>query len=143
MRSNHVRCRAAAGWILCSLLILTSSGCGSDTNGRVAVSGEVTLGGAPLDNGTIEIIAADNSSQAGATITNGAFSIPAEKGLRPGSYVIKIYSSDDVEAPVEAIPGDSLAAPVRTERIPEEFNVASKLTAEIDAQNNVLSFDIP
>ncbi|WP_417730422.1 hypothetical protein [Rosistilla oblonga] len=143
MRKNAARCCANVTWMMALLVTLTTLGCGSDTGGRVDVSGKVTLGGAPLESGTIEILAADGSSQSGATITNGEFSIPAERGLKPGDYIVKIFAGDETVAAVEAAPGDSSAAPVSKERIPPEYNVESTLTAKIEASDNVLSFDIP
>ncbi|MCA9220365.1 MAG: carboxypeptidase regulatory-like domain-containing protein [Planctomycetales bacterium] len=120
------------------------AGCGPDLGGRVPISGQVTLGGQPLNDGTIEFVASDGSSQTGTTISNGSFSLPEEKGLPPGSYIVRISSFEAGAAPEEAAPGDSSAIPEPKELIPAEYNVESNLTAEVTADgDNSFQFDIP
>lgn len=128
---------------LACLLLVAVIGCGEDTGGRVAISGDVTLDGQPLDQGVIEIIAIDGSSQSGAMIRDGSFSIPAMKGLKPGEYQVRIYSSEGGQQVIEAMPGDSSAVEVAKERIPAQYNVDSTLTAKIEPADNHLKFEIP
>ncbi len=132
MRFTPVRCRAKAQQPIVFLAMLTLIGCGSDTGGRAHVSGTVNVSVAPLDSGTIEIVALDASSQSGATITDGAFAIPAAKGLQPGDYVVRIYAGDKVVVPIDAASGDSAAVPVPQEGISPEFNLERKLTAKVE-----------
>jgi len=119
-------------------------GCGADTGGRLGVTGTVKLKGQPLDRGTIEFHSQPPAQTvvSGSTIQNGAFSVPAEQGLVPGRYIVRISASAAGPAAEEAAPGE--APPPRAERIPPEFNVDSQLTFEVKSgQQNTLDVDIP
>ena len=75
--------------------LFVGSGCGGSADGRLPVSGAVTLDGTPLDQGVI----AFHSEEAGrppveTTILAGAYFIAADKGLLPGSYKVAIDSAD-------------------------------------------------
>ncbi|MCA8997235.1 MAG: carboxypeptidase regulatory-like domain-containing protein [Planctomycetaceae bacterium] len=116
-------------------------GCGnSDPLNRQAVSGKITLDGQPLNNGTIEFTPVENGNPSGASIQNGEFSIPSEKGLPPGDYIVRISASDPNEKPVEA-PGESHE--IAPELIPEEYNVKSALRFHVDANmENVFDLNV-
>src|SRR5687767_4430562 len=69
-------------------------GCGS-SDGRRAVSGTVTFQGKPLDRGTIDFYrTGEPTVAAGTLISDGRYEIPAEKGLLPGKYLVKIESPE-------------------------------------------------
>jgi hypothetical protein len=75
------------------LLISTSlSGCGGD--GRVPVSGTVTVDGQLLEGGAVNFrpldAAAANTS--GTDIEHGRFEIPAARGLKPGKYRVSFLA---------------------------------------------------
>lgn len=122
-------------------LLLT--GC-SDKNplNRQAVSGKVTLAGAPLDSGSIEFHPAGSTGTlSGAVVTNGSYSIAEEQGLPEGEYIVRISAADG-EAEPEEMPGESNKLAV--ERIPPEFNVDSQVKIQVQAgQPNTFDFDIP
>ena len=115
---------------VCAALALAClAGCGSDIGNRTAVSGTVSYKGEPLDQGTIEFIPHPGvKTQSGGMITNGRFSIPAEKGLEPGIYTIKI-SSMEGGGPTDE-PG-GLPGKEPKERIPARYNTKSKVTEEV------------
>lgn len=123
----------AAAMGLALLLAPWITGCGSSTDGRVAVSGEVTLDGQPLDRGTIELHPkSPGGTMTGGMIANGTFSIAAEQGPKPGSYEVRIFAAGagttvDPNEP----PGPESQAKPPAERIPARFNVNSELTAEV------------
>lgn len=125
-------------------LFSTLAGCGADTGGKAGVSGTITLKGAPLESGTIQFVSEDGSQMSGATITAGKYEVPAEKGLLPGTYIVRVSSVQESGAAEEA-PGDSMAAEAKNkELIPAEFNVESKVTAEIkEGTANTFDLDIP
>jgi hypothetical protein len=117
-------------------------GCGP-SDGRVPISGDVKFQGAPLANGTIQFAAADGSSMTGGDIANGEFSIPAQRSVQPGSYVVRISSVKEGANPAEAMPGESRDAR-NLELIPAEWNVSSEQKRDIAADGeNRFSFDIP
>ena len=118
------------------------SGCGP-SDGRVPIEGDVTFQGAPLETGTIQFAAVDGSSMTGGDIVNGEFSIPADRSVQPGTYLVRISSVKEGANPAEPLPGDSLDAR-NLELIPANWNVASDQQREIVAGgDNRFTFDIP
>ena len=133
---------ALALFLIASFSLWT--GCGKDTNGRVGVSGTITLKGEPLDSGTIQFAATDGSLLTGATINDGEYEVPATQGLLPGTYTVRVSSVEEA-ATAEAAPGESRAAEARNkELIPAEFNVNSNVKAEIkEDSDNTFDLEIP
>jgi hypothetical protein len=131
--------------VLLSALIF--SGCGGGVTGRYGVSGKVTLGGMPLDSGTIDFVAEDGSYQAGTTITAGKYEISPDKGLPPHTYIVRISSiSSSAAAAPGAAPGPEAAEieQANKERIPAEYNVTSQLSAKVEeGKPNKFDFAIP
>jgi hypothetical protein len=122
------------------------AGCGP-RNDRLAVSGNVTLDGAPLDTGSIRFTSqgTEKLSASGATIGNGEFQVPQEKGLPPGTYHVEI-SAPDTNGPLvsyRGAPGQPAMPPTAPERIPPEYNSNSKHSIEVtpDGDNHFV-FDI-
>lgn len=112
------------------------TGCGEGNPlARQRVFGEIKLNGTPLAKGTIAFSPADKGvTSSGATIEAGQFEIPAEKGLPPGEYYVRISSSDDNAQTVE-LPGESNE--VAAELIPAEYNSQStqKFTVTAGSEN--------
>ena len=121
-------------------------GCGGgDSDGRHAVSGTVTVDGAPVQEGNVNFQpVAQSTTSAGAVISNGTYSVPQEGGLLPGKYRVEIY------APVPgtggtlaegALPGEEL--PEAEELIPPEWNTKSEQTIEVKPEGPFeFDFDI-
>lgn len=115
-------------------------GCGP-ADGRLKVTGEVLLGGAALDTGSIRFTRTDGESpySSGAMIRDGEFLIPRDKGLLPGVYNLQI-SSPDTSGPTVDVGG----VPIARERIPPKYNVDSVESVEVSAEgSNHFKFDIP
>ena len=74
------------------VLLLVLAGCSS--NNRVAVSGDVTLDGKPLDGGAISFRPAPGnaSSSSGGQIRQGRFQLTADRGLAPGKYLVTVQA---------------------------------------------------
>src|SRR5262249_57752586 len=71
------------------------AGGGDRYDGRLAVSGTVTLEGVPLSGGTIIFEPIDGQgSTSGAAIENGEDSIDRKVGLKPGKYRVAITAGD-------------------------------------------------
>jgi hypothetical protein len=133
-------------WLLPGLsILLFSLGCGDPHDGRLAVSGNVTFQGQPLDQGNIMFIPAsrDLRTQASAQIINGRYQISAAQGLRPGKYKVSIHSGDG-RTPV--VPSDAPPGPSGNfssqDRIPEAYNLKSTLEAEVK-KGGANRFDYP
>lgn len=70
------------------------SGCNAG-GGLSAVSGTVSVDGAPVDVGTISLRPkeGDQAKGIGGAIENGIFQLTAEKGLPPGTYDVFVLAS--------------------------------------------------
>ena len=135
--------QGAIGVLFAGALIFIGCAPRSD---RLEISGQVTLDGAPLNRGSIRFtsVGERKAMAAGAMIKNGAYVIPQEKGLLPGEYHLEIHAPD-AEAPpimVSTTPGEP-GIPVAPDRIPPEYNVESKKTITVTAdESNEFDFDI-
>ena len=121
-------------------------GCGpANPRGNLAISGNVTFQGQPLDQGSIEFtsLPGETEARSGAMIQNGSFSIVAHQGLPPGKYRVRIYSSAEAGmTEVPEAPGDSTEVET-TERIPAEWNTESEKEIEVTSGGaNKFDFDI-
>jgi hypothetical protein len=125
--------------MLCATAAL--GGCGQEST-RLAVEGQVTFNGAPLPDGKISFtpLAGTSSPTAGATIRDGNFAVPRDKGLRPGSFRVEIRA---VRATGKTMRDDLSGDVIVTKEsyIPKRYNDASELVAEIKAgEHNTLQF---
>jgi hypothetical protein len=126
-------------------LVVIATGCGQRGD-RLAVSGIVTLDGAPLHSGSIRFTSKGGETlvASGAMIQDGAYHVPQEKGLLPGTYHVEI-NSPDREAPTvmaRATPGGP-GIPVAPDRIPAEYNSSSTKTIEVTPEGeNEFDFNI-
>src|SRR5262245_42980993 len=107
------------------------SGCTTNSAGRYAISGTVTLDGSPLEKGNIGFSALEGGRHSGgAVISGGKFSIPADKGLPVGKYRVEVHAAaPGGPAPdPNAVPGDGPPPP--KELIPPDWNEASTQTIQ-------------
>ena len=129
MRSHRL-VRRMVGLVLLGMIC----GCGtSDPSGRRAISGAVTLDGAPLEQGSISLQPADGAKySSGAVISKGRYTIPKDKGLPPGKYRVVISAVK---------PGTGLTLPrercrqevgVPRRACPAQWNTNSNQFIEID-----------
>ncbi len=103
------------------------------------------MDGAALTGGNIEFVPqAPQGVSSGAAIVEGRYSIEAAKGLPPGDYLVRIFSSTKSEVPrtpeEAALPADHRPG---WELVDARFNTATTLSVEVrpDA-NNVFDFDV-
>jgi hypothetical protein len=130
-------------WCIASLVtIVPTVGCGPEANGR-PISGAVTFQGKPLDRGTIQFSPAEGQETlSGGSIVEGRYELPAEHGLEPGKYHVRVYSTEGAAAASDELPGERIA-PFR-ERIPAKYNSQTTLTADVkETGDNILAFIIP
>jgi len=119
------------------LLVGWAAGCSSgDALNRQAISGTVTLDGQPLEGGAIllEPMSFDSgtSTAVGATIRRGEFAISRDRGPIPGRYLVRIYASSGIQAPLREGQTDRTRRPM-VERLPDVYNTRSELSAEVSA----------
>jgi hypothetical protein len=128
-----------------AFLALLLAGCSRSPTRRV--SGEVSYKGVPIKDGTIEFIPIEGTGgpTVGASITEGAYDVPAAKGpLVAGTYRVKLWAVRDTG---KFPPGPRYAksTTIREDIIPNEFNIDSKLQVKIDpdANPNRIDFHLP
>jgi hypothetical protein len=96
-----------------------------------------------LDQGTIEFVpTAGQATHSGGRVKDGQYSVPAEQGLQPGPYDVRIGSvQEGVYADEPVAPGE--ARPLK-QRIPPEFNSETTQKVEVtEAGENKFDFTIP
>jgi hypothetical protein len=119
-------------------LSLAGCGGGEDSLPRLAISGRVTLDGKPLEHGSITFTPADagraDATTAGASISDGSYSVAQAGGPTPGNYRVAILGAEEGSAPA---PGERpTRSAVAKSPIPEEYNTRSSLKAEIKADGS-------
>jgi hypothetical protein len=117
---------------LCLHIAAALVGCGpGNPLGRKALSGVVTLDGAPLDSGTIEFHPLEGGIQSGGLIHAWHYSIAADKGATPGKYRVQIADTyESPPLPPGHMPGDDPPSAFKS-RVPPEWNNKSKQEIEV------------
>ncbi|MBN2291813.1 MAG: hypothetical protein JXM70_05275 [Pirellulales bacterium] len=151
MHTRNTKCcllprlnRLELGILLVIVVMLT--GCGRNPLGRLAISGKVTLNGQPLEQGNIafEPTNRQNGVASGTNIAAGSYSIPTEKGLPPGKYIVKIYSAIRPKTGSKNDePGGTGNLGPAIQLIPPEYNSRSEHTVEVTSEGpNEFTFDV-
>ena len=121
-------------------IALASAGCG----GAASVEGTVTYQGQPIEKGSIAFIAQDGGETpltVGQEVTGGKYSIAADRGLQPGQYKVEIYGSTKSAAASPS--GDpDMQSSAGSNAVPEKYNSATSLTAELKSGENTVNFDL-
>lgn len=134
-RTHRIGCSFAL--TIASGLILVIAGCGgSDTDGRVEVSGLVTLDGQPLDDAHITLIPESSGPAVSGAITGGEFRLGAAEGPAVGPYFVEI---DAVRPTGRTIEHPDLFGETTEETeniIPPQFNRRSTLRVEVVADGD-------
>jgi hypothetical protein len=148
-RSAEGRTRKISLWWRWTPLILAAAiipGCGksgADVT-RASISGKVSLGGEPLKEGRIRFIPETTSSagMAVATIADGKYSIPADKGPAIGKARVEItsYRNTGKKIPLPDSPGQT--EDEKEQFLPEKYNMKSKLRADVQGGENTKDFKL-
>jgi hypothetical protein len=90
--SNTHRANGLGGAVFIGVALCCLAGCGD--RGLMAVGGTVTLDGKPVTTGliTFQPAAGTKSRSSGATIRDGRYEIPADKGVVPGKYLVAVQA---------------------------------------------------
>ncbi len=118
--------------------ILIGAIVGCSLGSEATVSGEVTLDGVPIQNGTISFIPADGeTATAGGRIEDGTYSVV----VPPGPKRVEISATKVVgQRPAYEGAPDSPMVERRESIIPERYNVQSDLTLDVQSGRNVQNF---
>jgi len=156
-RPHSTRWMISGEWFAASLLAmsLTAVGCGDGevTLGRVAVSGQVTLDGAPLEAGAIVFrgpIEADQASTviAYGQVKDGRYRIDADQGPCVGTARVMFFPKPLAREELEGRMDEashrrrgSQNASVTVVEIPPQYGEASPLRADLSDQGeNIKNF---
>jgi len=139
--------RFSVGILLAVILV---AGCTNSSDGRLEVSGTVTLKGQPIKDGAIVMLEPMESQDTAAnvTVSGGAFKIPNSAGLKPGKYLVRITAGDGKTA-VNPLDADSPPGPggsniISKELVPGDWNVNSKQEVTVSKDGpNKFDFSIP
>lgn len=143
MRSltRFVRPALVAG--LTSTLALALAGCGGGAvDGRVGVSGVVTLDGRPLDEGHVTLRPLGPGPAVSGTVEGGEFRLPPSEGPAVGPYVVEVDAVRPTGRTVESPDFYGETIEETTNIIPTRYNRQSTLRVEVvaDGENR---FDFP
>jgi hypothetical protein len=102
-------------------------GC-SRGNGRMALSGTISLDGKPLEAGAISFRPApdNDGNSSGGQIESGEFRLSADRGLKPGKYLVTVQAFN--------LTGRTVMDPQMgkvPERVLVQYNEAGKLEATV------------
>jgi hypothetical protein len=135
----EVDMRRLAGITLALACLVLSGGCGGST---ATVEGAVTYDGKPVPAGAISFLAADGKGgSGGASVIDGAYRVPPEPGLKPGTYKVEIRWAKPTGKKFKSESGDILD--MTEEGLPEKYNTKSDLKAEVKPGSNKIDFDLP
>ena len=134
-----VRAYFPAAALLSLLSVVGATGCGGKE--RAAVSGAVSFDGAPVDNGNITFVPVDGpaNQSVGESIKNGKYAIAADHGPSPGKYQVQI-TWDRVTGGKTTDP--DLKSNDTKQVLPDKFNKATTLAADIKAGDNTVDFPL-
>jgi hypothetical protein len=129
-----------AKWISVALVcLITVAGCGGGSG--AAVSGSVSLDGAPLDDATITFVPESGGQRqaAWAPVAGGKYAIDSSSGLGTGKFRVEIRavrSGGDKANPNE--PTLMTAKDI----VPSKYNSQSESIAEIKPGKNSVDFNL-
>ena len=112
------------------------AGCG---DGKVPVSGTVSVEGTPVEEGTIRFIPVGEGAPEGAAIRQGKY----EAELTQGEKIVEVQGSKKVgEAKHDPNDPSSPMVPVMESVVPRKYHRESPLKTTIDSENPDLNFDL-
>ena len=114
-------------------LLFTFIGCGAG-DGKVPVSGVVTIDGAPMPDGYVTFTPAGGGTPEAAPIAAGKF----ELGVKPGAHRVEIEASHFVgeKNPI-------MGLQPREQYVPARYNSETTLQSEVNADGeNAFTFDL-
>jgi len=108
---------------------------------RYPLSGKVMIDGQPLERGLIRFLSEEKGQPSGGPITNGAYSIPEEKGANAGKYRVEINWNKPTGRRVKDAYGEEIMDEYK-EGLPAKYHTSSELTAEVGLKQTKFDFDL-
>lgn len=123
--------------VVVAAVLTTVCGCGPSQDADLGlVRGTVKLDGAPMEGLVVMFEPTDARLSTGATDASGQYELwytSKTKGAAIGEHVVRIEKSEN---PEQEELGGALVV------IPDKYNVNSTLTAEVEAGENNIDFDL-
>jgi hypothetical protein len=118
---------------------LLAAGCGS---GNVALNGDVSYDGQPIDDGTITFVSTSSGSsdagKASCHIENGKYKFEKDRGPAPGKYKVEITWLKKTGKKLPT--GDGEPRDEKVQSLPAKFNTQTTLTADVTSGSPKLDF---
>lgn len=116
------------------------AGCGG---GTASVEGTASFNGEPIADGSINFVSDQGKAQAGGTIKDGKYTVGADRGLTAGKYKVEVYWNKKTGKTVIDTADTGQAKAETKQVIPEQFNKATTLTADLKGgSNSGINFDL-
>ncbi|MDB5307394.1 MAG: hypothetical protein JWO38_1596 [Gemmataceae bacterium] len=143
LTTSYAMSNAVCRLSLLAAVLAPVAGCGDGLK-RQGVSGTVSYKGKAIVKGTVTFAPTQpgGATQVTAAIEDGQFSIPQDKGLVPGKYVLRFEAIDKVLYGA-AVPGEPAPPPkdLGQAKLPAKYGVDSKYEVEVTSgRENV--FDV-
>ncbi len=123
-----------------ALALPTMTGCGSE---GLSVKGRVTYDGKPVDRGLITFVpAAKGSLAVDAEIVDGGYEVLSDSALLPGAYKVWIDAERPTGRRYPADEGSSEMVEEVVNYIPEQYNTATTLEVDLQADRSDLDFSL-
>ncbi len=122
------------------LLCVGMVGCSRNSDGKIAVTGNVTFQGEPVELGSITFMPVDGTGTTnGGEIVNGHF----EVRVSPGEQAVQIYANrPDPKRKLSKEMEERGVDPPTEQYIPEKYNRKSTLRVTISKENKQSDFDL-
>ena len=143
----RIPCRVSLPVLNCVLLLVCLPGCGGADGDPCWATGSVTLNDERIEQGTIVFEPlGQGGARGGATINDGTYQIPEDRGMWAGSFTVRIIGyrqTGETEAPFEALDGESTEDVDKVEEIvPRKYNSNSTLEVTLTAGENQHDFEL-
>lgn len=132
--------RLLIGSILATSLAFACGGCANNDAGRMEISGQVTLDGQPVEQGSISFIptAGTRGPVAGGTIVAGKYHILASQGPVVGKQRVEIRAGRRTGRQVRATDfGEEGSIDEMVESVPAKYNTSSQLVYQVKPGRNL------
>lgn len=127
--------RAVSRFLPLAAVLVLAAGCGDGLN-RQGVSGTVSYKGKPIVKGTVTFAPAESGgvTQVTTEIEDGRFSVPKDKGVVPGKYVLRFEAIEKLVYGA-AVPGEAPPPPkdLGQQKLPAKYGANSKYQVDVTA----------
>jgi hypothetical protein len=131
--------------VLLPTIIAILVGCNADGTHRGAVSGQVTLDGRPVEQGSILFTPIDGTHGVvtGGEIKAGQYALTAAKGPAVGQNRVEIHAVRKTGKMIpKGLGGTGKTAEEQVEAVAPRFNIQSTLKFDVKPGNNAADFEV-